>query len=179
MQVEGYRSYHFSFRMYIGCMVTSYEQMFGENPSTKVTSRLVVYRLLTFISDLTFPASADTINSPAVLVMRDSALARMDKAQRRSLWIYSSICRRSARAMLHPKEFTHIDKCKFKLKGTGPITSFHLGGDFIQDEDGTLCLKPHKYINCLVASYKQPDVWRETRHQGDLTLKQEGTKTQN
>ena len=61
-----------------------------------------------------------------------------------------------AMAMLRPKEFTQllIDKYKFKLKGTGPI-SFHLGCDFIRDEDGTLCLKPRKYIDRMVASYEQ------------------------
>jgi Reverse transcriptase (RNA-dependent DNA polymerase) len=34
---------------------------------------------------------------------------------------------------------------KFKLKGSGP-TSFHLGCDFFQDEDGVLCNAPKKYI---------------------------------
>ena len=61
-----------------------------------------------------------------------------------------------ALAMLRPKEFTQllIDKYKFKLKGTGPI-SFHLGCDFIRDDDGVLCLKPRKYIDRMVASYEQ------------------------
>ena len=59
-------------------------------------------------------------------------------------------------AMLRPKEFTQllIDKYKFKLKGTGPI-SFHLGCDFVRDDDGVLCLKPRKYIDRMVASYEQ------------------------
>jgi hypothetical protein len=35
---------------------------------------------------------------------------------------------------------------KFKLKGTGEI-KFHLGCDFFRDEDGTLCMAPHKYID--------------------------------
>ena len=61
-----------------------------------------------------------------------------------------------AMAMLRPKEFTQllIDKYKFKLKGTGPI-SFHLGCDFVRDSDGVLCLKPRKYIDRMVASYEQ------------------------
>ena len=59
-------------------------------------------------------------------------------------------------AMLRPKEFTQllIDKYKFKLKGTGPI-SFHLGCDFVRDDHGVLCLKPRKYIDRMVASYEQ------------------------
>ena len=59
-------------------------------------------------------------------------------------------------AMLRPKEFTQllIDKYKFKLKGTGPI-SFHLGCDFVRDEEGVLCLKPRKYIERMVATYEQ------------------------
>ena len=50
-------------------------------------------------------------------------------------------------AMVNSKEFTQllIDKYKFKLKGTGPI-SYHLGCDFIRDDGGVLCLKPHKYM---------------------------------
>ena len=61
-----------------------------------------------------------------------------------------------AMAMLRPKEFTQllIDKYKFKLKGTGPI-SFHLGCDFVRDDDGILCLKPRKYIDRMVSSYEQ------------------------
>lgn len=59
-------------------------------------------------------------------------------------------------AMVRPKEFTQllIDKYKFKLKGTGPI-SFHLGCDFVRDDDGVLCLKPRKYIDRMVATYEQ------------------------
>ena len=59
-------------------------------------------------------------------------------------------------AMLRPKEFTQllIDKYKFKLKGTGPI-SFHLGCDFVRDDEGILCLKPRKYIDRMVATYEQ------------------------
>jgi hypothetical protein len=59
-------------------------------------------------------------------------------------------------AMLRPKEFTQllIDKYKFKLKGTGPI-SFHLGCDFVRDDNGVLCLKPRKYIDRMVATYEQ------------------------
>ena len=47
----------------------------------------------------------------------------------------------------NPKEICDIliDKYKFKLKGTGPI-SFHLGCDFFQDKEGVLCMAPKKYI---------------------------------
>ena len=59
-------------------------------------------------------------------------------------------------AMLNPEEFVKvlIDKYKFKLKGTGPI-SFHLGCEFVRDEEGVLCLRPRKYIERMVASYEQ------------------------
>ena len=36
------------------------------------------------------------------------------------------------------------EKCKFKLKGTGPI-EFHLGCDFFCDEEGALCFAPRKH----------------------------------
>ena len=45
-------------------------------------------------------------------------------------------------------------KHKFILKGTGPIT-FHLGCDFLRDEDGTLRLEPKKYIERVIASYER------------------------
>ncbi len=59
-------------------------------------------------------------------------------------------------AMLDPEEFAQIliDKYKFKLKGTGPI-SFHLGCEFVRDEEGVLCLRPRKYIDRMVATYEQ------------------------
>ena len=41
----------------------------------------------------------------------------------------------------------------FKLKGTGPI-EFHLGCNFFRDEDGTLCMGPHKYIERMEDTYK-------------------------
>ena len=44
-------------------------------------------------------------------------------------------------------------KTLFKLKSTGPIT-FHLGCDFFQDDDGTLCLGPKSYINRMTPQYK-------------------------
>jgi len=34
-----------------------------------------------------------------------------------------------------------MEKCQFKLKGTGP-TEFHLGCDFFRDEEGVLCYAP-------------------------------------
>ncbi len=53
-----------------------------------------------------------------------------------------------ALAMDDPKTFldTLTSKYSFKLKGSGEI-SFHLGCDFFRDEDGTLCMKPDKYIS--------------------------------
>jgi hypothetical protein len=52
-----------------------------------------------------------------------------------------------ALAMDDPQGFLAILKSKygFKLKGSGEI-NFHLGCNFYRDEDGTLCMKPEKYI---------------------------------
>jgi hypothetical protein len=54
--------------------------------------------------------------------------------------------------MLRPREFTQliIDKYKVKLDETAPsstttTTSLWLGCNLIRDDNGTLCLKPHKY----------------------------------
>ena len=41
----------------------------------------------------------------------------------------------------------------FKLKGTGPVT-FHLGCDFIRDDDGTLCVGPRTYIERMCTQYE-------------------------
>ena len=41
---------------------------------------------------------------------------------------------------------------KFKLKGTGPI-SYHLGCDFVRDEDKVLCIQPKKYFEWMVETY--------------------------
>jgi hypothetical protein len=38
-----------------------------------------------------------------------------------------------------------INKCNFKLKGTGPV-SFHLGCGFFCDEHGCLCVAPRKQV---------------------------------
>jgi hypothetical protein len=61
-----------------------------------------------------------------------------------------------AMAMDNPKTFLDIliNKYNFKLKGSGEI-SFHLGCNFFRDEDGTLCMKPEKYISKMVQGYKQ------------------------
>jgi hypothetical protein len=61
-----------------------------------------------------------------------------------------------AMAMDDPKAFLDIliTKYNFKLKGSGEI-SFHLGCDFFCDEDGTLCMKPEKYISKMVQGYEQ------------------------
>jgi hypothetical protein len=55
-----------------------------------------------------------------------------------------------------PKAFLDIliNKYGFKLKESGEI-SFHLGCYFFRDEDGTLCMKPQKYISKMVQGYEQ------------------------
>ena len=47
-----------------------------------------------------------------------------------------------------------INKYKFKLKGTGPI-SYHLGMDFFRDKENVLCVAPKKYIQKMMNSYFQ------------------------
>jgi hypothetical protein len=61
-----------------------------------------------------------------------------------------------AMAMDDPEAFLNIliTKYNFKLKGSGEI-NFHLGCDFFRDEDGTLCMKPEKYISKMVQGYEQ------------------------
>jgi hypothetical protein len=61
-----------------------------------------------------------------------------------------------AMAMDDPETFLNIliNKYGFKLKGSGEI-NFHLGCDFFRDEDGTLCMKPEKYISKMVQGYEQ------------------------
>jgi len=60
-----------------------------------------------------------------------------------------------AAATKDPKAITDLlqDKYQFKLKGTGPI-SFHLGCNFVWDNDGTICMSPQKYIKNLLGTYK-------------------------
>jgi hypothetical protein len=56
-----------------------------------------------------------------------------------------------------PKAITDclIQKYKFKLKGTGPLT-FHLGCDYTRDpETGELCVSPKKYIERFLANYER------------------------
>ena len=55
-----------------------------------------------------------------------------------------------------PKSITDIlmDKHKFKLKGTGPI-SYHLGCDFFRDKNGVMCMAPNKYIEKMIDTYEQ------------------------
>jgi hypothetical protein len=61
-----------------------------------------------------------------------------------------------AMAMVEPEPFVTIlmNKHKFKLKGTGEI-AFHLGCDFFWDEEGVLCMAPHKYIYKIIDGYKR------------------------
>jgi Reverse transcriptase (RNA-dependent DNA polymerase) len=58
--------------------------------------------------------------------------------------------------MKDPRRFLTmlVDKHKFKLKGSGPI-SFHLGCDFERDDDGVLCMSPKQYINQMVSQYER------------------------
>ena len=60
-----------------------------------------------------------------------------------------------AAAAKNPKAITDLlqDKYQFKLKGTGPI-NFHLGCDFIRDDDGTMCMSPKRYIDKLQGTYE-------------------------
>ncbi len=60
-----------------------------------------------------------------------------------------------AAATKDPKAITDLlqDKYQFKLKGTSPI-SFHLGYDFVQDDNGTMCMSPRKYIEKLLGTYE-------------------------
>ena len=70
---------------------------------------------------------------------------------------YVAVCVNDlAFAMKNPKELADIltEKHGFKLKGTGPI-SFHLGCDFFRDDNGVLCMAPKKYVDRMVAGYKQ------------------------
>ena len=50
-------------------------------------------------------------------------------------------------AVDNPQQFVDRlrDKHNFKLKGTGPI-DYHLGANFLRDQDGTLTMSPKKYI---------------------------------
>ena len=61
-----------------------------------------------------------------------------------------------AMALKDPQAFVKIlkDKYNFKLKGTGPI-AFHLGMEFVRDEDGTLCISPRKYIEKMLGTYER------------------------
>lgn len=61
-----------------------------------------------------------------------------------------------ALAMENPQAFADelSNKYKFNLKGTGPI-QFHLGMDFVRDDDGTLCLAPTKYIEKILSNYQR------------------------
>jgi Reverse transcriptase (RNA-dependent DNA polymerase) len=58
-------------------------------------------------------------------------------------------------AMKIPKEFDDIleNVHQFKTKGTGPV-SFHLGMEFLHEDDKTFSLSSTKYIEKLVKKYK-------------------------
>jgi hypothetical protein len=58
-------------------------------------------------------------------------------------------------AARYPGEITwKLDKShKFKLKGVGSLT-YHLGCDYFQDKDGTLCYGPWKYIGKMMDQFE-------------------------
>ena len=57
-------------------------------------------------------------------------------------------------AMDQPKDFEKSlhEKYNFKLKGIGAI-EYHIGMDFFCNKDGTLCIKPTKYIAKMMDTY--------------------------
>jgi Reverse transcriptase (RNA-dependent DNA polymerase) len=59
-------------------------------------------------------------------------------------------------AMKYPKEFVEIleNVHQFKTNGTEPI-SFHLGMEFLRDDDKTLRLSSTKYIENIVKNYER------------------------
>ena len=65
-----------------------------------------------------------------------------------------------------------VKEYKFKLKGTGPI-SYHLGCDFVHDEDKVLCIQPRKYIEQMVETYvrlfgeKPKEIYSSPLEKGD------------
>ena len=61
-----------------------------------------------------------------------------------------------AMAMKDPAAFVeHLkEKYKLKFKGTGPL-SFHLGSDFLRDEDGVLCMMPKKFLDKIFSAYER------------------------
>ena len=58
--------------------------------------------------------------------------------------------------MKDPEDFARIlrETHKFKLKGTGSI-AFHLGCDFVRDDEGVLAMGPRKYIEQMLDGYEQ------------------------
>ena len=58
--------------------------------------------------------------------------------------------------MEDPEVFLNVlmAKYKFKLKGSGPIM-FHLGCDFNRDQENTLCMSPHQYIDRMANEYER------------------------
>jgi Reverse transcriptase (RNA-dependent DNA polymerase) len=64
-----------------------------------------------------------------------------------------------------------LEEIHIKLKGSGP-TSFHIGCDFFQDEDGVLCYAPKKYILRMLDTFerlfgKQPKLYVAPLEGGD------------
>jgi Reverse transcriptase (RNA-dependent DNA polymerase) len=58
-------------------------------------------------------------------------------------------------AVRNPNEIVKVlkENHKFKLKGVGPLT-YHLGCDYFQDKDGTLCYSPRKYISKIIGQFE-------------------------
>ena len=44
-------------------------------------------------------------------------------------------------------------KYKLKVKGDGPLTTYHLGDDYYQDPDVTMVSQPKKYIEKFKETY--------------------------
>jgi hypothetical protein len=59
-------------------------------------------------------------------------------------------------AMKDPKDFISIleGKDKFKTMGSGQLR-FHLGMNFLCNDDGTLCITSLKYIEKMVSNYEK------------------------
>jgi hypothetical protein len=57
-------------------------------------------------------------------------------------------------AAQNPNEIVKVlkENYKLKLKGVGPLT-YHLGCNYFQDKDGTLCYGPRKYVSKKIGQF--------------------------
>jgi Reverse transcriptase (RNA-dependent DNA polymerase) len=70
---------------------------------------------------------------------------------------------------------TLCEQHKLKLKGVGPL-SYHLGCDYIKDDDGTLCYGPRNYISKIIGQYEnmfgvKPREYTSPLEKGEFILK--------